>query len=153
MTTPNERIQAIITGLDNFAVAIGGGHMRGSEHQRILESIASSVTAMVVQRDGTIAYATEPLETLFGYLPGGLEGKHYSTLIPDDMRAEHDSHYQSFWTNPTRRAMGQGPANLKGRRKDGSTFAVAVGLAPCEIAGREVVVVTVLAQSGKADGE
>ena len=47
--------------------------------------------------------------------------------MPDSFRAEHPGHRADFFANPAMRAMGAG-RELYGRRRDGTTFPVEIGL-------------------------
>ncbi len=66
---------------------------------------------------------------LFGYARDELLGQPVGLLVPDRLRAAHDTHIGGFLDDPGTRAMGSG-RDLFGRRKDGTEVPIEVGLNP-----------------------
>jgi PAS domain S-box-containing protein len=84
---------------------------------------------MVVDAKGIIQLANAQCEKLFGYTREELVGQPVEILVPDSIRGGHAAMRASFHRAPGVRAMGTG-RELKGRRKDGSLFAIEIGLSP-----------------------
>ncbi|EMA31917.1 PAS domain S-box protein [Haloarcula japonica] len=86
---------------------------------------------ILVDSDGEILRANERLEEMFGYEPTNLEGESIEVLVPEADRDHHPAQRDSYMENPTTRPMGA-DLDLRGRRKDGSTFPVDISLSPIE---------------------
>ena len=84
---------------------------------------------MVVDEDGVIQVANVQCEALFGYTQEELIGRKVEMLVPEELRAGHPALREGFMQNPSVRAMGIG-RELQGQRKDGSLFAIEIGLSP-----------------------
>src|SRR5438876_6797321 len=82
---------------------------------------------IMVDSAGVINFANAPAATVFGYSLSELIGRHIETLIPKRLRDRHAGYRKGFLSQPSSRAMGAG-RDLFGLRKDGSEFAVEVGL-------------------------
>jgi formate hydrogenlyase transcriptional activator len=107
---------------------------------------------LVAAPDGTILIANQRIEQLFGYSREELIGASVDLLVPEDLRARHAAHHDRFFAAPDARPMGRG-RDLTGRRRDGSTFAVEIGLTSIEATHGELVVATVadIAVRGEAE--
>ncbi|MDA1062314.1 MAG: PAS domain S-box protein [Chloroflexi bacterium] len=84
---------------------------------------------LVVDGGGHIRIANAQVERLFGYARDELIGQPVELLVPNDRRAAHGAHRAAYEAHPSTRAMGVG-LELRGRRKDGSEFAVEISLSP-----------------------
>lgn len=73
---------------------------------------------------------------MFGYEPHALTGMPIEVLVPERLRAAHESHRARFLAHPARRPMGSG-LNLVGRRRDGTEIPIDVSLSPLEGPGPE----------------
>ena len=82
---------------------------------------------IIVTPDGRIRSVNPRVAELFGYEAEELVGELVEILVPDAQRSRHVSHRSSFHDAPRSRAMGLG-LELEGRRKDGTTFPIEVGL-------------------------
>ena len=96
---------------------------------RLLESVPDAM--VIVDRTGRIAYVNSHAERMFGYSPSELLGQSVEVLTPEAVRTAHVRHRSEFSAAPHTREMGSG-LELKGRRKDGSTFPVEISLSPLE---------------------
>jgi diguanylate cyclase (GGDEF)-like protein/PAS domain S-box-containing protein len=97
----------------------------------LLESAPDAL--LLVGPDGRIALVNQQAETLFGYPRDELVGQPVEMLVPEDVRGWHGRHRASFAGEPMMRPMGAG-LELRGCRKDGSTFPVEISLAPIKTA-------------------
>ncbi len=84
---------------------------------------------IVVDRDGTLAFANLQTERLFGYTPDELLGRPLDVLIPKRFHGGHGAHMERFFLRPTTRSMGSG-LELFGSRKDGTEIPIEVSLSP-----------------------
>ena len=84
---------------------------------------------VICDSNGLIQQVNDILLELFGYAEDELLGKNIEMLLPDEHQSRHSSHLASYMSSPEKRIMGQG-RELHGRRKDGSTFPVEIGLNP-----------------------
>jgi formate hydrogenlyase transcriptional activator len=109
-----------------------GGSRHGvppADRWRLLESAPDAM--VIVDRGGRIAFANSHTEGMFGYAPSELLGQSVEVLMPESMRPAHVRHRSEYAAAPRTREMGSG-LELKGRRKDGSTFPVEISLSPLE---------------------
>ena len=95
----------------------------------LLESAPDAI--VIVEPGGKIVFANSQAERIFGYSPQELVGQPVETLIPDQIRGAHVRHRTEYAADPHTRPMGTG-LELRGRRKDGSTFPVEISLSPLE---------------------
>ena len=93
---------------------------------------------IIVDTAGQIVFVNSQAEQLFGYAPQELLGQPVETLIPEQIRHAHVRHRTDYVVEAHTRPMGMG-LELRGRRKDGSTFPVEISLSPIEENGRRFV--------------
>ena len=109
------------------------------------EQITKCVRAIVVDlSDGTILYATQPANELFGYINGGLDGKNITDLMPARFREAHAKHLINFRQHPKQRQMGEAEMDLFGVDINGNEFKIEISLYPTEVIGKKCVVATLL---------
>jgi PAS domain S-box-containing protein len=107
---------------------------------------------VLVDEHGTIKLVNASAEKLFGYGREELVGKDVEALVPEQHVAEHRKVRASYQEKPEVRLMGLG-RDLSGRRKDGSEFAVEIGLNPVGRDGRPAVLATVMDVSSRKQAE
>jgi PAS domain S-box-containing protein len=94
--------------------------------------VEAAPNAMVmIGPTGQIEMVNTQAENLFGYLRAEMLGQSIELLVPERFRGHHPSLRTSFFKDPHSRPMGAG-RDLYGLRKDGSEFAVEIGLNPIE---------------------
>jgi PAS domain S-box-containing protein len=76
---------------------------------------------------------------MFGYKRDEMRGKPLDILIPEDARMRHVEHHKAFFANMQNRPMGIG-LDLRGRRKDGTTFPVEIGISGIDTATGKLAV-------------
>ncbi|HEX4003567.1 MAG TPA: sigma 54-interacting transcriptional regulator [Candidatus Acidoferrales bacterium] len=96
---------------------------------RLLESAPDAM--VIVDSAGKIVFVNSQAERIFGYSRQELLGKPIETLIPEEIRHIHARHRAEYVAEPHTRPMGTG-LELRGRRKDGTTFPVEISLSPIE---------------------
>lgn len=92
---------------------------------QLIEAIPNVV--VISDKSGTITYVNRRVINMFGYQPDELVGQSVDILLPDHLSRGHYIHRQSYFKNPTNRAMGQ-DMELIAKRKDHSEFPVEIGL-------------------------
>jgi PAS domain S-box-containing protein len=104
-------------------------HALGGESvfRLVLDSAPDAM--IVVDAEGTIRYANQQAELLFGYAVDDLEGRKVDELVPERLRHAHQAHRAGYYKKPATRAMGAG-SELLARRKDGSVLPVEISLSP-----------------------
>lgn len=107
---------------------------------RLLDAVPDGV--LVVDWQGTVAYANRQAEDLSGYSREELEGMPVEQLVPIRLRGQHVAHRESYKRRPAVRPMGS-HLDIRFRRRDGSEFAADISLGFAEIGGRQVVVASV----------
>ncbi len=122
-----------ITELKNaeLSLRLSEGKLRA-----LLESASEGIVA--TDGEGRILLLNRMSEKQFGYRREELLGQPVEILLPEDLRAIHRGHRQTYVDHPRARPMGAGMA-LTARRKDGTTFPVEISLSFSEEAGSLVV--------------
>jgi two-component system, sensor histidine kinase and response regulator len=92
---------------------------------------ASPVALLMMDASGRIVLANRAAAMLFDYPQDALIGQPIETLVPDEFRERHVALRESFFSAPNARMMGAN-RRLLAPRRDGSQFAVEVGLSPVE---------------------
>jgi len=80
-----------------------------------------------VRTDGTIQLVNQMAEKMFGYKREELVEQPIEMLLPEAFRPRHRGHREGYFENAQSRPMGTG-LDLAGRRRDGTTFPVEIGL-------------------------
>jgi PAS domain S-box-containing protein len=93
----------------------------------LFEAVPSGVIAF--DAAGRITFLNAQVEKMFGYSRGELVGQPAEVLVPVRFRRRHAGLRKKFADAPQMRLMGSG-RDLLGMRKDGSEFAVEIGLSP-----------------------
>jgi len=104
----------------------------GDQQWRLLVEAAPHGMLLVDER-GTIVMVNASVLHQFGFEREELFGKSVEMLVPGPFRSHHLQHRAGFMKIPQARAMGEG-RELFGLRKDGSEFAVEIGLTPIQTA-------------------
>lgn len=109
------------------------------------EQITRCVSAIIVDLDdGTILYATQPANELFGYTNGGLDGKNITDLMPERFRTVHAGHLRHYNHAPRRRQMGESQMDLFGVDTNGLEFKIEISLYPTDIINKRCAVATII---------
>jgi PAS domain S-box-containing protein len=107
-------------------------HVLRKSEERFRQVVESAPNAMVmVNATGRIEMVNAQAERVFGYSRAEMLGQSIEILVPESVRHAHPAQRASFFAHPVSRPMGAG-RDLYGRRKDGSEFAVEIGLNPIE---------------------
>ena len=103
---------------------------------------AAPIALLSVDEAGSIKAANRHLELLFGYSRGELEGQSVEVLIPEKTRDRHVRLRARFNSMPTARPMAAGKW-IHGRRRDGESIPIEVGLTPFAASEGKLVLVSV----------
>lgn len=133
------------------AINVGIVWMLNSGIDRIIDQernvrvlIESTPNGIVLVDDmGRIKMVNASTERLFGYDRSELIGKSVDMLVPAAAAPTHLAFREAYQRNPQPRAMGAG-RDLSGRRKDGTEFALEIGLNPLSRNGTRAVLTTVI---------
>ncbi|HXX20109.1 MAG TPA: sigma 54-interacting transcriptional regulator [Candidatus Acidoferrum sp.] len=100
-----------------------------TDRWRLLESAPDAM--VIVDGGGRIAFINSQAERMFGYSHSELLGQPVEVLTPESVRHAHVRHRAEYAAAPRTREMGSG-LELRGRRKDGSSFPVEISLSPLQ---------------------
>lgn len=106
---------------------------------------------IVINAAGLIVWANRQATLTFGYPKGELMELPLETLIPAHFD-KHRQHVQRFFHNPETRLMGTG-RDLFGRRKDGTEFALEVGIGGVNTATGPLAFATIIDISQRKEQE
>ena len=93
----------------------------------------------IVDHAGLIRQVNGETERLFGYSRDELLGRPIELLLPESLREKHVRHRAGYAMQPAPRHFGTG-RDFNGRRKDGSTFPIEVGLNPLQAGDERMVI-------------
>ncbi len=97
---------------------------------------------VLVDEAGRIRNVNPAAVEMFGYDHDEITGETVELLVPEEVRDDHRHHRERYAEEPRPRPMGIG-MELRGRRKDGSTFPVEISLSPLEREGETFVIATI----------
>ncbi len=104
--------------------------------RRVLEAAPDAI--VIVDTAGTILFANQQVQTVFGYQHAELVDRHVECLLPERFRDRHAGHRERFGANGRMRPMGAG-LELFARRRDGTEFPVEISLSPVQDGDRTLV--------------
>jgi PAS domain S-box-containing protein len=84
---------------------------------------------LICDEQGHITEANAQLQRMFGYTREELVGQSVEMLVPEQHRGGHVGHRAAYVNSPQTRPMGVG-MELRGRRKDATTFPLEISLGP-----------------------
>lgn len=103
-----------------------------TQNQLMKLAVEASPNGMImVDREGVIILVNSSAGKMFGYTREELIGNTIDLLIPQTLRAAHPMMRESYFAEPTSRAMGGG-RELYARHKAGHEFPVEIGLNPIQ---------------------
>jgi PAS domain S-box-containing protein len=114
---------------------------------------ASQHGMLVVDHQGRLVMVNPRIEAMFGYESNELIGQSVETLVPMEVREAHGKRRARFQQEPhAARPMGD-RSLLFGRRKDGSSVPVDIGLSSFVVDGERYVLATVADVTAERLGE
>ena len=114
--------------------------LKGSEERTraIMENVADAL--VTIDAEGTIESINPAVVKLFGYEPGELIGGKVSRLVAGEERALHDSYIQNFLASGEGKIIGQGPREVLGVHKDGTTLDLELAVSEAWIGNERVFI-------------
>lgn len=106
----------------------------------ILETVLDGI--IVIDAEGLIRSFNPAATRIFGYTQDEVSGQNVRMLMPEPYHAEHDSYIANYIATGERKVIGIG-REVSGRRKDGSTFPMELGVGEMTINGSRAFVGTV----------
>ena len=101
----------------------------------ILGNIIDGV--IVINENGIIESFSAAAERLFGYKADEVVGRNVSLLMTDSDRDQHDNYMERYLRTGEARVIGVG-RQVTGRRKDGTTLPMEIGIGEMHIGGRRM---------------
>ncbi len=98
---------------------------------------------LLVNKAGNIILVNPRMSELFQYEEAEMVGKPIEMLLPMDVRGRHVNYREGYTHAPKRRSMGTG-YDLRGQRKDGSTFPLEVSLNYLETGSEPIIMALVI---------
>lgn len=92
----------------------------------ISENIIDGV--ITITAEGTITWASHSAQFIFGYDAEELVGQNVQILMPEPYRSHHDSYLSNYLSGGTPKIIGVGQREFRGRRKDGESFPMELGV-------------------------
>jgi PAS domain S-box-containing protein len=136
-------VQLIGTAQD-ITERVSGEMERKAVQQRFHDLFEYAPDAtVIVDPVGRITLANRQAEMLFGYSREELIGLQVDKLMPQADKRDHERSRQQYFLNPVSRTMGGVEADLRARRKDGTTLPVDISLNPLHSDEGMLVVATV----------
>ncbi len=127
-----------------FAVRTAAEIERQRDQTRFQDLFEFSPDAIIiVNQQGFVTLANRRAESLFGYSHDELIGLPVDDLMPQSDKAGHAAARRQYAANPVPRSMGSRSADLRARRKDGTSFAADISLSPMHSDEGMLVVATV----------
>jgi len=101
--------------------------------QAILETTVDGI--ITIDADGIVESFNQAAEDIFGYDAEEVIGENVKMLMPSPYREEHDEYLRSYHETGRKRIIGIG-REVRGRRKDGSTFPMDLAVSEVELGDR-----------------
>ena len=106
----------------------------------IIDTAVDSV--ITIDESGSISLFSPAAEKLFGYRSEEVIGKNVKMLMPEPYQSEHDGYLQHHKQTGEKRIIGIG-REVRGLRKDGSTFPMNLSVGKAQVNGDTIYVGTV----------
>lgn len=130
---------AVFTGSDGEAL-----------FQTLLDTVVDGI--MVIDENAHVLVYNQACQRLFGYTAAEVLGHNVKKLMPEPYRAEHDGYLARYRQTGEKHIIGIG-REVKGRRKDGSTFPMYLSVGEGRLGGQRIFVGIINDISRRVDRE
>lgn len=120
-------------------------------HAKLLEGAPDAI--VVVTSDDHIMLVNDRVDSLFGYGPEELLGRHVEVLVPERFTERHAAQLRGYVADPHVRPMHAFGRDVFGRRKDGTEFPADIWLSPVATQAGIVFIAAVRDASYRAETE
>ena len=110
----------------------------GAERLRAVVETAVDGVILIDER-GAVQMFNPACERLFGYAADEIIGRNIRTLMPEPYRSEHDDYLRNYRATGEAKIIGAG-REVRGLRKDGSTFPMDISIGEAKQDGKSVFV-------------
>jgi two-component system sensor kinase FixL len=113
----------------------------GADGERLFQALLGTAVdgIMVIDGQANVLVYNTACERLFGYLPDEVLGRNVNMLMPEPYRGEHDGYIERYIKTGVKHIIGIG-REVRGRRKDGSTFPMNLSVGEGMLAGQRIFV-------------
>lgn len=102
--------------------------------------VEASPNAMLLLNDrGIIELVNHEFERLFGYRAEDIIGQRIESIVPDEVAHDHVKYRDAYIQKPVSCEIGK-ERIVRGKRRDGTTFQVEIGLSPVRVRSRQFVI-------------
>lgn len=106
--------------------------------QAVTDNLLDAV--MTIDEHGIIASVNPATSRIFDYAPAELIGRNVSMLMPEPECSLHDGYLERYVSGGSPHIIGAGSRNVDGRRKDGSSVPLSLGVSEFRDQGRRMFV-------------
>jgi PAS domain S-box-containing protein len=92
---------------------------------------------IIIDEAGSVQELNRAAEEIFGYRADEVVGRNIKMLMPSPYREEHDGYLERYLGGGEPRVIGQ-RREVRGERKDGSTFPLSLGVSKMEVDGKRM---------------
>ncbi len=103
--------------------------------QAILDTTVAGI--ITIDGEGTVESFNQAAEEIFGYSAEEVIGENVKMLMPSPYREEHDEYLRNYHETGRKRIIGIG-REVRGRRRDGSTFPMDLAVSEVELGDRTI---------------
>ncbi len=122
------------------AVVAEGAKADGEYLQAVMNTVLDGL--ITIDAKGTVQTFNPASVRIFGYQPEEVIGRNVKMLMPDPYHTEHDGYLDNYLATGEAKVIGIG-REVSGRRKDGSTFPMDLGINEMQVDGMRMFVGTV----------
>tara|TARA_R110002167_G_C12673410_1_gene650899 strand:+ start:211 stop:1713 length:1503 start_codon:yes stop_codon:yes gene_type:complete len=124
------------------------------DHYSRLEAVLNTVIDGIITIDhlGCIQSFNRSAERIFGYTPDEVIGQNVKMLMPAPYHDEHDGYLKNYQVTGDKKVIGKG-REVEAQRKDGSIFAMELGVNEMTVSGEKMFVGTIRDISDRKQAE